>query len=154
MSKKKLDPKAKVRNRGDVVVPAERAKDNKDHYPINSKDQAANALSRVNQYSKVPSWYKGSLESLINAVYRKVHSKYPSIEIDKSKKKPGKQSETKHILENFKKCAELYLEVYGIDASDTIYSEDEEPKEDEEEVKESSFDHASVLLKAAQEMFK
>jgi hypothetical protein len=87
--KKKLDPKAKVRNRGTVCVPAESAKDKKDHFPINNIDQARNALARVNQYSKAPSWYSGSLQSLINTVVRKVKSKYPSIETSKESSKPG-----------------------------------------------------------------
>lgn len=86
------DPKAKVRNRGVVVFDANSrsVKDDKDHFPINNEDQARNAISRVNQYSSVPDWYNGSLKSLINAVYRKVHSEYPGIDIDNSKKKPGK----------------------------------------------------------------
>lgn len=88
--KKKLDPKAKVRNRGTVCVPAESAKDKKDHFPINDEDQARNALARVHQYSSAPSWYSGSLESLQNAVSRKVHSKYPGI--GKSEKKKSKKS--------------------------------------------------------------
>ena len=82
--KKKMDPKAKVRNRGTVCVPASSAKDHKDHFPINSIGQARNALARVHQYSAAPSWYKGSLKGLQALVSRKVHSKYPSI---KSKKK-------------------------------------------------------------------
>ena len=77
--KKKLDPKAKVRNRGTVCVPASSAKDKKDHFPINDIDQARNALARVKQYDKVPSWYSGSLKGLQTLVSRKVHSKYPSI---------------------------------------------------------------------------
>lgn len=88
--KKKLDPKAKTRNRGTVVFPAESSsvKDHKDHFPINNEDQARNAWARANQYSKAPSWYKGSLKSLQDAVKRKVHSKYKGIEFaDKKKKK-------------------------------------------------------------------
>jgi hypothetical protein len=77
--KKKLDPKAEVRNRGNVCVPASSAKDKKDHFPINNIDQARNALARVHQYSSVPSWYSGSLKGLQALVSRKVHSKYPSI---------------------------------------------------------------------------
>lgn len=85
--KKKLDPKAKVRNRGTVCVPAESAKDKKDHFPINDEGQARNALARVHQYSSAPSWYKGSLKGLQALVSRKVHSKYPSIgKADKKKK--------------------------------------------------------------------
>src|SRR5258707_1871291 len=76
---KKLDPKAKVRNRGTVCVPAENAKDKKDHFPINDEGQARNALARVNQYSSVPEWYSGSLKGLQPLVRRKVHSTYPTI---------------------------------------------------------------------------
>jgi hypothetical protein len=86
-SKKKLDPKAEVRNRGTVCVPAASAKDKKDHFPINDEGQARNALARVHQYSIVPSWYKGSLKGLQALVSRKVHSKYPSIGKSKSSKK-------------------------------------------------------------------
>lgn len=90
--KKKLDPKAKVRTRGTVVFPAESSsvKDHKDHFPINDADQARNALARANQYSKAPEWYRGSLQSLVNAVARKVKSKYPKIEVSKASRKPGK----------------------------------------------------------------
>lgn len=85
--KHKLDPKAKVRNRGTVCVPASQAKDHKDHFPINDIDQARNALARVHQYSSAPSWYKGSLKGLQDLVSRKVHSKYPAIGKDDKKKK-------------------------------------------------------------------
>lgn len=95
--KKKLDPKAKVRNRGTVCVPAERAKDKKDHFPINDADQARNALARVHQYDKVPPWYKGSLKGLQALVSKKVHSKYPGI--GKSEKKTKKKSDFEFSLE-------------------------------------------------------
>ncbi len=87
--KKKLDPKAKVRNRGTVIFPAEspNVKDDKDHFPINDEAQARNALARSHQYDKVPSWYKGSLKSLQEAVRRKVKSKYKGIEVSEPKKK-------------------------------------------------------------------
>jgi hypothetical protein len=91
--KKKLDPKAKVRNRGTVCVPAASAKDKQDHFPINSESQARNALARVHQYSSVPSWYNGSLKGLQDAVSRKVHSKYPGIG-KSDKKKSSSVSET------------------------------------------------------------
>lgn len=85
--KEKLDPRAKVRNRGTACVPASSAKDKKDHFPINDEGQARNALARVHQYSSVPSWYSGSLKSLQSLVSSKVHSKYPSIgKADKKKK--------------------------------------------------------------------
>jgi hypothetical protein len=85
--KKKLDPKAKVRNRGTVCVPASSAKDKQDHFPINNIGQARNALARVMQYDKAPSWYKGSLKGLQDLVKRKVHAKYPSIGKAKKEKK-------------------------------------------------------------------
>ena len=78
-NEKKLDPSAAVRNKKDPVVPAGRAKDHKDHYPVGNINQARNALARVMQYSKCPPWWKGTLKSLQEAVSRKVHSKYPSI---------------------------------------------------------------------------
>ena len=86
---KKTDSKAKVRNRGDVVFPAEssKTKDDKDHFPINNENQARNALSQAGKYTTAPPWYNGSLKSLVDAVKRKVHSKYKGIEVSKSNKK-------------------------------------------------------------------
>ena len=80
-----LDPEAKVRNRGDAVFPAnsKKVKDNKDHFPINDADQARNALSRVAQYSSVPSWYSGSLSELQSAVRSAVSRKFPNIKVTK-----------------------------------------------------------------------
>jgi hypothetical protein len=91
-SKKKLDPKAKVRSRGTVCVPASSAKDHKDHFPINNINQARNALARVHQYSSVPPWYKGSLKGLQALVARKVRAKYPSIDVGGKKSKKSKKS--------------------------------------------------------------
>lgn len=84
----KLDPNAKIRNRGDVVFPAnsKKVKDNKDHFPINNADQARNALSRVAQYSSVPPWYSGTLQELQAAVRNAVSRKYKNIEVTKPKK--------------------------------------------------------------------
>lgn len=91
-AEKKHDPKAAVRSRGLCIFPAEhpKVKDDKDHFPITNKAQAQNALARASQYSKAPEWYKGSLESLVNAVARAVHKHYPSIEVSKAGKTPGK----------------------------------------------------------------
>lgn len=100
--KKKVDPKAKVRNRGTVCVPAESAKDKKDHFPINDEGQARNALARVHQYSSVPAWYSGSLKGLQDAVSRKVHSKYPSIgKSDKKKKSSSLESYIEKFAEEY-----------------------------------------------------
>lgn len=92
INENKKDSKAKVRNRGDVIFPAESkvVKDDKDHFPINSKAQARNALARVNQYSSSPKWYNGSLETLVKKVSSEVKKKYPSIKQSEASKKPGK----------------------------------------------------------------
>lgn len=90
--KKKLDPKAKDRNKGKVVFPANspKIKDKKDHFPINSAAQARNALARANQFSKVPEWFKGSLQELVSAVAKAVKKHYPGIDVSKKSTKPGK----------------------------------------------------------------
>lgn len=79
-------------NRGDVVFPAgnKKVKDNKDHFPINNKAQARNALARASQYSKSPSWYDGSLDELVSKVASAVKRKYKDIEVSKKGEKPGK----------------------------------------------------------------
>jgi hypothetical protein len=94
INENKKNPKAALRNRGDVVFPAESSavKDDKDHFPINSEAQARNALARASQYSSSPSWYGGSLDSLVKKVSSAVHKKYPSIKVSKAGKTPGKQS--------------------------------------------------------------
>jgi len=86
---KEHDAKAALRNRGDVVFPAESAKvkDDKDHFPINSESQARNAIARANQFSEAPKWYKGSAQDLLNAVIKAVKNKYPNMEISKDAKK-------------------------------------------------------------------
>jgi hypothetical protein len=81
--KEKLDPKADVRNRGDVCIDLNKSNDGHQHFPINSLTQARNALSQVAKYTKVPPWYKGTLKSLVDTVKRKVHGKYPSIKSEK-----------------------------------------------------------------------
>jgi hypothetical protein len=94
LNENKKDPTAHVRNRGDVVFPAESnsVKDDKDHFPINSEAQARNALARASQYSSSPSWYSGSLDTLVKKVSSAVHKKYPGIKVSKAGKTPGKQS--------------------------------------------------------------
>src|ERR1700678_3960040 len=57
---KKLDPKAEVRNRGLVCVPAEKAAAKKDHFPINDEAHGRNALAQVAKYTSAPPWYNGS----------------------------------------------------------------------------------------------
>jgi hypothetical protein len=82
---KKSDPKAKVRNRGNVVFSSTHAKvtDNKDHFPINDADQARNALARVAQFSAAPKWWSGSLKQLQAAVRSAVSKKFKGIKVTK-----------------------------------------------------------------------
>jgi hypothetical protein len=110
--KKKLDPHAKVRNRGYVCVPAEKALDHKDHFPANDEAQARNALARVHQYSSAPSWYKGSLKGLQDLISRKVHSKYPGISKDKKSKKSSVE------------ISDVLLNKYSQTATPTVNVED------------------------------
>ena len=88
----KKDPKAKVRNRGDVVFPAGSSKvlDDKDHYPVNTEKEARAALGYVNHYKKSPPWYDGSLQSMVDKVVNKVKRKFPDIEVSAAAEKPGK----------------------------------------------------------------
>jgi hypothetical protein len=62
-----------------------KVKDHKDHFPISDAAHARNAISRVNQYSSVPTWYDGSLKELKAAVYSAVRSKFPSIKLSEDK---------------------------------------------------------------------
>jgi hypothetical protein len=64
-----------------VIFPADSPKvlDEKDHFEIKSENQAKSCLLRVKQYKKVPSWYKGTLESLVSTVNKKVYSKYKDL---------------------------------------------------------------------------
>jgi hypothetical protein len=91
-SVKELDPKAKVRNRGKCVFPADhpKVKDQKDHFPLKNVAQARNALARANQFSSAPEWFKGSIEEFVNTIHRAVKKEYPSIEVTEASKKPGK----------------------------------------------------------------
>lgn len=89
---RKKDPDAKIRNRGDVIFPAESnyVNDDKDHFPINDINQARNALARASQYYKSPKWYEGSLKYLVKKVQKAVEEKYPSIKTTKKSSNPGK----------------------------------------------------------------
>jgi hypothetical protein len=83
----------KEKPKGEFIFPKDHGSvsDSADHFPINTEGRARNALARANQFSgKAPIWYKGSLQSLINAVARAVKKKYPGIEISEKSKKPGK----------------------------------------------------------------
>lgn len=89
---KKEDPKAAVRNKKKCIFDNTNPKvlDNKDHFPISSVEKARSALARVNQFKTVPTWYKGSLQSLVNTVVKAVKKAYPEIEISDAASNPGK----------------------------------------------------------------
>ena len=92
LKEEERDPKAKKRNRTGPVFDdsSSKVKDDADHFPLGSKSQAKNALSRASQYKAKPSWYEGTLDSLVKAVQRKVKKKYPSIDTTEASATPGK----------------------------------------------------------------
>ena len=59
-------------------------------FPIPDESHARNALSRANQYSAAPSWYDGTLQSLVSRVHSAVKKKFPGIDTTKASEKPGK----------------------------------------------------------------
>lgn len=83
---------AKDKPKGEFIFSKTHPKvtDKKDHLPINTEGRGRNALARANQFSKAPTWYKGSLQEFVNAVTRAVKSKYKGIEVSEKAKKPGK----------------------------------------------------------------
>jgi hypothetical protein len=81
---KKLDPKAKGRNRGKVIFPAEKSKDHLDHYPINNIDEARSALRYAGKQKSAP-WYHGTVEEMQKAVERAVHRAFPALKSEKKK---------------------------------------------------------------------
>ena len=87
VGKRKLDPKAKVRNKSEPVFPAgsKDVTDSKDHFPLGNKAQAKSALSRVSAEDAGKEWFKGSHSELEKKVRSAVHRKYPGIEMDKAK---------------------------------------------------------------------
>ena len=82
-------------------------KDNKDHFPIDTEARARNALARVNQYSKSPPWWTGSLQELVNSVVRAVKKQYKGIEVSKESAKPG-PAKKKASAENKLSNSEFY----------------------------------------------
>jgi len=82
----------KEKPKGEFIFPEDHAKvkDHKGHLPINTEGRGRNALSRANQFSAAPEWFKGTLQEFLNTVARAVHKKYPGIEISDKAKKPGK----------------------------------------------------------------
>lgn len=83
---------AKSAENSNFVFPAThpKVKDKEDHFPLSDLGQARNALSRANEYSSAPSWYEGDLKSLVEAVARKVHREFPSVEVSEKSHHPGK----------------------------------------------------------------
>jgi ElaB/YqjD/DUF883 family membrane-anchored ribosome-binding protein len=113
-AEKKKKKKVKQRARGKVVFEYNdaRLKDHsKDRFPINDENQARNAISRSHQFDKAPPWFRGSLKALQEAVARKVHKAYPSIDIASLKKKKTKKSALL-AYELLEKYAELDKELF------------------------------------------
>jgi hypothetical protein len=84
----KKDPKAKIRNKPEPIFDdkSKKVTDSKDHFPINTKGRAKNALARAGVFvkkGKSPKWYKGSVSQFIKSVKSAVKKAYPDIEISK-----------------------------------------------------------------------
>ncbi len=85
LDEKKLSSKErKDMSSSSFIFPKERK------FPIPDESHGRNALSRANQYSSAPSWYDGSLESLVKRVHSAVKKKFPGIETTPASAKPGK----------------------------------------------------------------
>lgn len=87
--KKKPDPDAKLRNRGNCVFPANSKYNtsSKDRFPINDEKQARNAWARADQFDSAPDWFDGSLTNLQKLVKRKIKAEYPKISLEDKKSK-------------------------------------------------------------------
>src|SRR5271165_416586 len=98
--KKKHDPKAKVRNRGKCVFPANSSKvnDDKDHYPLPDEAHGRSALSYAGKQKSAP-WYNGTVEEMRSAVQRAVHKAFPGI--GKEDKKKTKKSSLEILIEKY-----------------------------------------------------
>lgn len=124
------------------ALPKDHAKvnDDKDHFNVSDANHGRNAISRVNQYSSAPPWFEGTLKELINTVYKNVHSKFPGIDIDPKKKKPGKQSSENLSITKIAK----------------MYEEELTGKEDveEETTKKTPAQKAKKLKKKMKKMYK
>lgn len=123
------DPKAEVRNRGNAVFQSthEKVRDDKDHFPINSENQARNALARAAQYESSPAWYDGTLESLQASVKRAVKSAYPSIEV--AEKKVEEEATEKAVVESVDPAFELAQDLLGLNESADTMDEIQEGTE-------------------------
>lgn len=74
----------------DFIFPADSTSvnDNRGHFPIPDVEYGRNAIARVNQYLKLPKWYKGkmSLQDFVKFVVDKVKKKFPSIDVSAAAK--------------------------------------------------------------------
>lgn len=77
-------------DRREFIFPADSkdVTDGKGHFPIPDIAHGRNAIARVNQYSKLPKWYKGkmSLPEFVKFVVDKVEKKFPSIDVSAAAK--------------------------------------------------------------------
>lgn len=77
-------------DRREFIFPADSkdVTDGEGHFPIPDIAHGRNAIARVNQYSKLPKWYKGemSLQEFVQFVVDKVEKKFPSIDVSAAAK--------------------------------------------------------------------
>jgi len=77
------DRNVSARPTTDFIIPPDHPKcrDNRGHFPIPDANHARNALARVKQYKKAPSWWDGTLAQLIRVIVRAVKKRFPSINV-------------------------------------------------------------------------
>lgn len=68
-------------DRGDCIFPKTHSAvmDDRDHYPINTEEQAKSALDRAAQQVKPPAWFSGEIEDLRKIIVCAVKEKFPDI---------------------------------------------------------------------------
>jgi len=85
-----------VFNPGKKIDPDKGRKTEEKHFPIPDLAHARNALSRVEQYDSVPSWFNGTLEELKASVKAKVYKRYP--ELKKRKQEREASAGSQHCM--------------------------------------------------------
>lgn len=84
--------------------------DGKDHFPINTEGRGRSAISRVNQYDTLPTWYTGdmNLQEFVTYVVNKVKEKYPEIKVSTKAYIP-KPKQNKEKLSDAKTSKKWYI---------------------------------------------
>lgn len=116
---KKVSTKESIEDAKFVTIfPAtsDKVNDNKNHYAINTEDQAKTALERVKECKDAPSWFKGTLDEMTKIVESTISSKYPTLIEKKEEVKEAKEE----IVEELDKD-DLVYRILGLRESKSDY---------------------------------